>query len=242
MRSMLSVVSFLKLIFGRQSAAPTASGLDKCVVLGAGGHARSIIDAMLSGKVAVPVAIVDARSDAWGTSVFGVPIVGGDEQLPRLLADGIVWFVNGLGSTPDTSLRKRLFENASQAGLRPLNVIHPTAFVSAAADLGDGVQVMAKAVVGPQARLANNVLVNTGCIVEHDCRIDSHVHLASGSTLAGGVHVAASAHIGAGATILQGIHIGENAIVAAGAVVVRDVEPGETVMGVPAKKRVRIAA
>ncbi len=54
--------------------------------------------------------------------------------------------------------------------------------------------------------------------------------------------VGRGATLGSGAVILGGVRIGEGALVGAGAVVTGDVEPGETVVGVPARARVRAAA
>ena len=47
--------------------------------------------------------------------------------------------------------------------------------------------------------------------------------------------------IGAGAKVLGGIRIGESAVVGANAVVIDSVEPSSTVVGIPARKRGRIA-
>jgi UDP-perosamine 4-acetyltransferase len=214
----------------------------ECVVLAAGGHALSVIDALLLYESVRPVAVVDARPEVWGTSLLGVPIVGGDDQLPHLWESGVCGFINGMGSSPSTAVRTRIYHDVVRLGFTAHAVIHPTAVFSPASRRGNGVQLMARCVVGPNAKLGHNVLVNTGAIIEHDCVVGDHVHVATGATLTGGVIVREGAHIGAGATVIQGVTVGARAIVAAGAVVIRDVADDEVVMGVPAKKSWRTAA
>lgn len=202
----------------------------KCVLLGAGGHGRVLLEALLPKTLD---AILDARSDL--TEVAGLPVLGGDDQLPTLAGRGFSHFVIGVGSTADTTARATLFQAAVAAGLTPLPILHPAAWISPSARLGAGCQVLARAVVNTGAVLGDNVLVNTAALVEHDCVIGDHVHLASGALLCGGVRVGANSHIGAGAVIRQGLQIGEGALIAAGAVVVRDVPAGSRVAGVPAR-------
>lgn len=202
----------------------------KSVLLGAGGHGRVLLEARLPQTFD---AILDAKTGMH--EVAGVPVLGGDDLLPTLAARGFTHFVVGLGSTSDTSARANLFRAAVAAGLTPLAVLHPSAWISPSARLGEGCQVLARAVVNTGAVLGEHVLVNTAAVVEHDCEIGDHVHLASGALLCGGVRVGAGAHIGAGAVIRQGLRIGDGALVGAGAVVVRDVPAGARVAGVPAR-------
>ena len=207
----------------------------RCVIFGAGGHARVLLDLILEAGAAEPWALLDPDRARWGEEVYGVRVVGGDECLPHLAADGVSHFVVGVGSVGRGSARKRLYEIGTACGLAPLTLIHPTAVRSSRATLGSGAQVLPAAVVNAAARLGENVLVNTAAVVEHDCTIGNHVHVATGARLAGGVRVGDAAHIGAGATVLQGRVIGAGAIVGAGATVVRDVAPGDVVVGVPAR-------
>jgi sugar O-acyltransferase (sialic acid O-acetyltransferase NeuD family) len=208
----------------------------RCVVLGAGGHARVIIDAIQAAGEVELVGILDRDRDRWGTELLGVRVLGGDDLLSQLtrLADH---FTVGLGGTGDNGPRRRLFESARAAGLAPLGVRHPSAIVSAAATCGAGGQLLPLSVVNAGATLGVNVIVNTGAIVEHDCEIGDHAHLASGSVLASAVVVGEGAHVGAGAVVRQGIRVGPRAVVGAGAVVVRDVPEGAVVVGVPARPR-----
>jgi len=207
----------------------------KVVGLGAGGHAKVVIEILRSHKSYELIGLLDPRPELQGKSVLGVPVLGDDNLLPALKREGICHFFVGLGSVGDTRPRRRLYELALQHGMKPVDAVHPQAVISPSADLGEGVTIMAGAVINACSRLGANVIVNTGAIVEHDCVIGDHVHIATGAQLASTVRVSAGTHIGAGATVRQCITIGEGAIVGAGAVVVKDVPPHTVVVGVPAR-------
>ncbi|MQF67080.1 acetyltransferase [SAR202 cluster bacterium AD-802-F09_MRT_200m] len=211
--------------------APT---LVSCLILGGGGHARVLIDCMRACGILESVAILDRDPDLWGQEMLTVPVLGGDELLGELAAQGATNFLVGLGGTGDNRPRRQLFELGLSHGLAPMNVIHPSAVCSPWAKLGNGSVVLPKAVINAGALLGDNVIVNTGAIVEHDCEIGNHAHVATGASLCSTVKVGIGAHIGAGATVRQLISIGEGAIVGAGAVVVKDVDPWTVVVGVPA--------
>ena len=207
----------------------------KAIGLGAGGHAKVVIDALrLSGAVEI-VGLLDARQDLAGTKVEGVTILGGDELLEQLRRDGVTHVFMAVGGAADQAPRKRVFERALQAGYEFASIIHPAAVIARSAVLGRGVAVLAQAVVNPAARLGDNVIVNTGAIVEHDCVIGSHAHVATGARLGGAVEVGEAAHLGIGCSVRQSIRIGAGAIVGAGAVVIQDVPERTVVSGVPAR-------
>jgi UDP-perosamine 4-acetyltransferase len=210
------------------------STLPPILVLGGGGHAKGLIEALRLRDPEVTLAIVDANSPA-GSSVLGVPIIGTDEMINDAVTRGFRHFVVGLGGTGDNRPRARLFERARAAGLMPWTVLHPSATIAASARIGAGTQCLSGSVVCVEALTGDNVIVNSGAIVEHDCRIGNHVHIASGAVLAGAVEVGDLAHIGAGAVVLQTRTIGAGAIVGGGAVVTRSVGAGTTVYGVPAR-------
>ncbi len=206
-----------------------------CVVLGGGGHARILIDALQSCGGIKLYGVLDINSTLWGESLLGVPILGGDNLLPELIEDGVNCFVVGLGSIGDNAPRKSLFDLGSTSKLYPFTVIHSSAIYSRWSSIGPGVQLLSGSIVNAGVKLGTNVIINSGAIVEHDCVIGDHVHVATGARLASTVTVGEGAHIGVGATVKQSVSIGEYAIVGAGAVVVKDVLPNSVVAGVPAR-------
>jgi UDP-perosamine 4-acetyltransferase len=203
------------------------------IVLGAGGHAKVLIEALrLAGRRVLFAVDVDAARH--GQSVGGVPIRGDDDVVlahPR----GEVLLVHGLGSTRQCEDRGRLFDRMKQHGYGFARVLHPAAILSPSASLAEGAQILAGAVVQTDCVLEANVIVNTNASVDHDCRIGRHSHVGPGVAMSGGVCVGERTHIGVGATIVQGLTIGSGVLVAAGAVVVSDVPDGATVRGVPAR-------
>jgi sugar O-acyltransferase (sialic acid O-acetyltransferase NeuD family) len=204
------------------------------VGVGAGMHAKSLLDAIHSSGRFEVAGLVDDDPARAGGDLLGFPVLGPD-ALERLRTDGVVHAFAGVGGIGDSSGRRRIFERLLAAGFEVPPIVHASAIVSPWVRLGRGAQVLAAAVVNADAEVGDDVIVNTGAIVEHDCRLGAHAHVAPGARLAGLVTVGEGAHVGIGAVVIEGIRIGDGALVAAGAVVVRDVAEEERVAGVPAR-------
>lgn len=200
------------------------------VLLGGGGHARSVLAAMASHGEHVGAYLAPTPSDG----LPGLTHLGGDEQLDVLRPEAVL-LVNGLGTTSSTAARRAMHENAVARGFTVVRVVHANAVIDPGAQLAAGVQVLAGAIVNVGAQLHEGALINTGAIVEHDTVVGAHAHIAPGAVLAGGVRVGEDAHVGLGARVIQGITVGAGSVIGAGAVVIRDVPDGATVVGVPAR-------
>ncbi|MGY4364306.1 sugar O-acyltransferase (sialic acid O-acetyltransferase NeuD family) [Bradyrhizobium sp. LB1.3] len=201
----------------------------KLIVLCAGGHARVIIEALLSRGIC-PAAVIDRDAARLGEAVGGVRITGSDDDVVKMAAEEVE-LANGLGnraSRTDSGLsgRRALFDRFAALGYRFPMIAHASAVIASDAQLGAGAQVMAGAVIQPAARIGRNALVNTRAVVEHDCIVGNHAHIAPGAVLCGAVSIGESVHVGAGAVVLVGVKVGAGAVVAAGAVVTKDVAAG----------------
>ena len=204
------------------------------LILGAGGHAKVLIDALLAASEVI-AGVVDPDTALTGTTVLEVPVLGGDEVVGEFPPDEIL-LVNGIGSVSPPVMRKQIFERFKGMGYRFAMVIHPSVVVAADVELGEGAQLMAGVVIQSGCRIGDNVIVNTRASLDHDCQIGDHVHIAPGVTMSGGVQVGKGVHVGTGATIIQGISIGNDCLIAAGAVVVGSLRTGSRVRGVPARE------
>ena len=206
------------------------------VIIGAGGHATVVADALLEAGADV-LGFTDVDASLHGTQRLGLSVLGNDDVLDRYSADG-VRLVNGLGfvsGTGRTSVRARAQQRLEAAGWTFVGVLHPRAIVSRHATIGAGSQVLAGAIVQAGARVGANTIVNTAAIVEHDALVGDWCHLAPRATLCGQTRVGSGSLVGAGAVLRQSITIGEDTLVGAGAVVLRDSPGRETLCGVPAR-------
>jgi UDP-perosamine 4-acetyltransferase len=205
---------------------------DAGIIIGAGGHARVVIDALQAWLTPGRYCLLDDNPKLWGLKLYGVPIIGGISEIERLADEGGHSFLVAIGHPP--SLRAQLFARFWNLGMKPFSVEHIDSTVAVHSYMGAGSVVLARASIGPNANIGINCIINTAAIVEHDVVVGRSVHVGPGAILLGDVTVGDEAFIGAGAVVLPGVKVGKCATVGAGAVVTRDVKEGDTVVGVPA--------
>lgn len=204
------------------------------IVIGAGGHASVVADALLaSGRVVL--GFTDPAPARHDSRLCGLPVLGDDDALARYSPDEVE-LANGLGSLggAERPLRRRVQEGLEEQGWRFCSVVHPSALVSPFARLEASVQLMAGCIVQPGALVGTGAIVNTAAVVEHDADVGAWSHIAPRALLCGEVRVGAASHVGAGAVVRQGLALGPVTLVGAGSVVVKSFSGNGTLVGVPA--------
>jgi sugar O-acyltransferase (sialic acid O-acetyltransferase NeuD family) len=206
------------------------------LIIGAGGHAKVLADALLASGRQVLGFVESSDKDEYRAEVLpGLLVLGTDEVLSSFVpAD--VELVNGLGGIDCGGLRRRMQAKLEADGWYFSGVCHPAAQVSPFAFVSAGVQLLAGCVVQAGARLGLGSIINTAAVVEHDSTLEEFVHVAPQAVLCGNTHVGCNSHIGAGAIVRQGLILGSNTLVGAGAVVIKDFGGQGTLIGVPARK------
>ncbi|MCI9024380.1 MAG: acetyltransferase [Dorea sp.] len=202
------------------------------VLVGGGGHCKSVLDTVICTKHYDKVYISDPDLSPGTKLLDHAVVVGGDECLLTLYEEGVKEAFVSVGFVKPSLLRSRLFSSLIDIGFHVPNIIDPSAVISVNAVLGTGIFVGKTAIVNADVRIGNCSIINTGAIVEHECDIGAFTHISVNTTLCGQVAVGDYSFIGAGSTVIQGIKIGSNVIIGAGSVVLRDVEDGEMAVGV----------
>lgn len=175
------------------------------ILVGGGGHCRSVIDVIeQQGKYQI-VGIVDLK-ELIGQQVLGYPIIGCDDQLPDLLALCRTAVIT-VGHLRSNSLRLMLYELLKKLGYALPVITSPLAYVSPHANIGEGTVVMHHALINANASVGRNCIINSKALVEHDVRVGDHCHISTASVLNGGVVVADHTFVGSNVTSKQEVQL-----------------------------------
>lgn len=208
---------------------------DKLLLIGGGGHCKSVLDTILSMETFSDLAIIDLKENI-GKTVLGVPIIGSDDDLSNLFDTGYKHAFITLGSIGTPRLRKILYEAIREIGFIIPNVIDPSATVSEHVSISEGVFVGKGAIVNAGSTIEACAIINSGAIIEHDCIVGAFAHVAPGATLCGDVTIGNDTHIGANTVIRQGLTLGSNVLIGIGSVVVGDIQDHIIAYGNPCRE------
>ncbi|MCT2534641.1 acetyltransferase [Aquibacillus koreensis] len=208
----------------------------KILLVGGGGHCKSVLDALLETNEYAEIGIID-KDDSAGKEILGVPIIGCDDDLPRLYQEeGFTHAFVTVGSLGNPNLRIKLFTVLEKIGFEIPNIVDPTAVVSRHSRLKKGIYIGKNAVVNAGSTIHKGAIINTSVLIEHDCIVEEFAHIAPGSVLCGDVHIGAGTHIGARSVIKQQIKVGSKTLIGMGSVVLCDIGSNIIAYGHPCKE------
>ncbi|WP_270566594.1 acetyltransferase [Clostridium beijerinckii] len=208
--------------------------MERIILVGGGGHCKSIIDSINGLKQFEIVGIVDKKINE--NMGLGIDVIGSDENLGELYKSGIKNAFISVGSVGNPCIRVKLYNILKKIGYNFPKIIDKTAIVSESALINDGVFVGKGAIINAKVTIEKQCIINSGTIVEHDCNISEFVHLAPGVTVSGSVNIGKRTHVGTNATIIQNVTIGNDVIIGAGSVIIKDIKNRLKVYGNPGKE------
>lgn len=208
--------------------------MKEIIIIGAGGHAKVIIDIILQRKkilndnLLIKGILDDSFNESEKKDLFGIPIMGKINKILELSSD--TYYIIAIGNN---SIRKKISENYKN--IKYITLIHPKAIIAENVSLEIGTVIMAGSIVNSYTKIGKHCIINTGSIIEHDNRIKDYVHVSPNATLCGEVCIQEEVWIGAGATIIQGVKIGTKSTIGAGTVVIKNISSKCIAIGNPAK-------
>lgn len=182
----------------------TAGAICRVLLLGGGGHAAVVADAVRAMGLEVAGCLDDDPAIEPVASRAGLSRLGAIDELASVISTlGETTIVHA--AVGDGALRRRWMEMARAIeGVLLAPVVHPSAIVSSSAEIDDGVFIGPLAVVNARAKLGIGVIVNSAAIVEHDCKIGAWTHIAPNATVCGGVTIGEHCLICEGAIVRPG--------------------------------------
>jgi sugar O-acyltransferase (sialic acid O-acetyltransferase NeuD family) len=187
----------------------------RLLIIGAGGHGRSVAEAAdLSGAFEVVGFLDDGLSV--GQTVLMGSVLGAIASLNsyRTACDQAIVAVG------NNALREKLTQQLIDGGFDLATVIHSRAFVSPSAVVGMGSAVMAGAIVGTEAQLGIGVIVNCGAVVDHHAKVGDFGHLGVSACMAGGSVLGRNAWMQAGCALGYGVEVPAGAVLLPGTALV----------------------
>ena len=164
--------------------------MKRLVILGAGGYGRTVADlAAQAGQFEQMIFLDDnsAAADVAGKCADFAQFKTGDTL-----------FYPAFG---DNKARLDWLRRLAEQGCALLTLVHPTAYVSPTAAIGQGTAVVPHAIVNTGVEVGKGCIVNCGAIVDHGCVIADGVHLCLGAVVKAENRIAALQKIEAGEVV-----------------------------------------
>ncbi len=200
---------------------------EQLIILGFGGHARSIADVALAAGIKKLLFIDENAQD--NEYFLDFPVV-------RSLDPAIAAIYPCMPASGDNRQRQQQVETIIQSGYQLATVIAPTATIGVGAVVDSGCFIGHHAHIGPLVKIGRGSIINTSAVVEHDCLIGDYVHISVHSTIAGRSQIGNRCFIGTGATVIDQLKVGAEITIGAGSVVINSLLSAGTYVGVPVRK------
>lgn len=210
-------------------------GQKQLILVGGGGHCKSCIEAIGSTGRYTIGGILDV-ADKVGSTVLGIPVIGTDDQIESLVAEGGYSFLITAGQIKSPALRIRLYERIRACGGVLETIVAATAVVSAYARIGAGTIVMHHALVNAGAEVGDNCIINSAALLEHDATTGHHVHVSTMAVVNGDCAIGEGCFVGSNSVLNQGVHLAAGTVIGAGTVVTRSIDYAGVYAGNPFQK------
>lgn len=207
----------------------------KLLLIGGGGHCKTVIEALESRNDYEDIGIIDVSENV-GKQILHCKIIGTDRELEQFFNEGFTDAFISLGSIENPNKRLSLYKRIKRLGFFLPIISHSSANISQYANISKGSFIGKNVIINADVSIGKCVILNTGCIIEHDSSIGDFTHIAPGSIISGSVTIGKKTHIGAGSVIRQNSIIGDHTIIGMGSVVIKNIENHCVAFGNPCRK------
>jgi sugar O-acyltransferase (sialic acid O-acetyltransferase NeuD family) len=192
--------------------------------------------AVEAGDTYEVVGMLDDNVALHGTSIAGVPVLGG---LDDAAAHSDVEFLVCAGSG---GARQMIVQRLSSLGVdskRYARVVHPRADLPSTCTVGIGSIILGNVTLTSDVVVGQHVVLMPQVVLTHDDRVGDFATLCAGVVLGGGVRIGRAAYLGMNASVRQDLTVGDGAVLGMGSVLLVHLPNDHTWTGVPARPILR---
>lgn len=195
----------------------------RIAIVGAGGYGRLALDVLISaGFEPWIMGFYDDAHRALADKVRGFPVLGDIAMLKSMLSIEPVQVIVAITDNKD---RLRIANSIRGLGGQFTTAVHPMAYVSDEAVVGDGTVVAAGAVVHPDAALGSHCYCGPQTVVDRDAEVGAGAWLSAGAVVGSGARIGARVILGQNSCVGRKATVGGDREVAA----LQAVAPGSEV-------------
>ena len=204
--------------------------MKKIILVGAGGHAAELNDYIDYANTFAPpgsrmqlVGVIDDNPQNYQDYSYDAPFLG---TIRTHMPDSSVQYLLGIANL---TYRERIVCLLQERGAEFTGFIHPSAFVSKSASIGQGVVIAPNATIGPSASVGDFTLVNSRCSIAHNSKVGKYNSLSSNVCLSGNSRVGDNNLFGINSATIPDVRVGSRNKVMAGITLVHSIGDDQVV-------------
>ena len=194
------------------------------VLIGCGGHAKSIIDIIEGLDIWKIFGLIGLKEEI-GKETLGYKCIGCDSDLNEIYSYCKNAFIS-IGQINNVQKRVLVGETLNKYNFNIPRIFSKNSYISKHAEINYGTSIGHGTIVNAGSKIGCNCIVNSNALIEHDVKIGDYCHISTGTIINGQVEIGEGSFIGSGTIIREGLKIPPYSIISA----------GERIMGWPLKR------
>lgn len=207
----------------------------KLLIIGSGGHAKSIMNSVLKNKENEIIGFIDEYKKN-KQEINGIKVIGKIKDIQKIIEKYTkCYFIVGIG---DNFLRKKVFNQIIKSkikNLKPISIIDKDSIISPLSKIGKGSFIAPGVIIQTHSKIGKCSIINTGTIIDHDNHIMNYASTAPGCVTGGSVTIGNLSHLALKVVVKNKISIGANTIIGSNSYVNKNCKSNSIYFGNPAE-------
>lgn len=199
------------------------------IIIGSGGHGAELDDYLnfynhsVGDDVFKIIGYLDDNEDNYNNYKLSGPLLGG---IAAHVVRTDCYYLMGIANL---TYKKKFITEFNEKGARFITFVHPTAYISPSAHIGEGVVIGPMVNIGPNVVVGDFTLINSRGSMGHDVQVGRFNFISPNVCLSGFTKVGDENLFGINSATIPHVEIGNRNKIAAGMVLDKNVHDDEVV-------------